>query len=127
MESHRPVDYSKATTTFGDIPNVHIVADDLIIAGRDKREHNEALAQVMKRAKASKSSSTRDKLHATHNQRRRTTTRPGKGTSDIQHAETDRPEILRIIHEGDQGEERCKERARRVMYWRICPEALRLR
>ena len=36
--------------TFGDISNVHIVADDLIIAGRDEREHDEALNRVLDRA-----------------------------------------------------------------------------
>ena len=47
-----------------------------------------------------------------------------------------RPEMLRIIHEGHQGEERCKGRARMVMYWpnmtrsidevvRKCPACLR--
>lgn len=36
---------------FGDIPNVHVVADDLIIAGQDETEHDETLHRVLVRAK----------------------------------------------------------------------------
>ena len=36
--------------TFGDIPNVFIVADDIIIAGSDESEHDKALHAVMQRA-----------------------------------------------------------------------------
>jgi hypothetical protein len=37
--------------TFGDIPNVHIIADDIIIAGRDDLKHDMALNNVPKRAR----------------------------------------------------------------------------
>ena len=37
--------------TFGNIPNVYVIADDLIIAGKDEQEHDEALHQVMRRAR----------------------------------------------------------------------------
>ena len=42
--------------TFGGIPNVSIVADDLIIAGKDEHEHDAALIHVMERAKAKNAS-----------------------------------------------------------------------
>ena len=37
--------------TFGDIPNVHVIADDMIIAGVDDKEHDETLQKVMERAR----------------------------------------------------------------------------
>ena len=37
--------------TFGDIPNVHVIADDLIVAGKTEEEHDKALAQVLQRAR----------------------------------------------------------------------------
>ena len=37
--------------TFGDIPDVHVIADDMIIAGIDDKEHDEPLQKVMERAR----------------------------------------------------------------------------
>ena len=37
--------------TFSAIPNVYVIADDLIIAGKDDQEHDEALTGVMQRAR----------------------------------------------------------------------------
>ena len=37
--------------TFGDLPNVHVIADDLIVAGENEKEHDVALAQVLHRAR----------------------------------------------------------------------------
>ena len=37
--------------TFGDIPNVHVIADDMIIAGINEKEHDETLQKVMERAR----------------------------------------------------------------------------
>ena len=48
--------------TFGGIPNVSIVADDLIIAGKDEHEHDAALIHVMARAKAKNVRFSPDKL-----------------------------------------------------------------
>ena len=36
--------------TFGDIPDVHIIADDKIIAGKDE-EHDATFRKVMKQAR----------------------------------------------------------------------------
>ena len=36
---------------FGDIPNVHIIADDMIIATDTEREHDETLNKIMQRAR----------------------------------------------------------------------------
>ena len=38
--------------TFGDIDIVRVIADDLIIAGKDEQEHDTALLAVMERARA---------------------------------------------------------------------------
>jgi hypothetical protein len=43
---------------FGDIPNVHIVFDDVIIAASDDVEHDTALREVLDRARRFKSAST---------------------------------------------------------------------
>ena len=40
-----------AYKTFGDIPNVHIVADDMLIAARDEIEHDHTLRKVLDRAR----------------------------------------------------------------------------
>ena len=37
--------------TFGDIPNVYMIADDLIVTGNTEEEHDKALAQVLQRAR----------------------------------------------------------------------------
>ena len=37
--------------TFGDIPNVHIVADDMLIAAKTEAEHDSTLRKVMERAR----------------------------------------------------------------------------
>ena len=36
--------------TFGDIPNVHIVADDMIITTKTEAKHDSTLRKVMERA-----------------------------------------------------------------------------
>lgn len=36
---------------FGDIPDVHIIADDLIVASLDEKQHDKSLHEVMQRAK----------------------------------------------------------------------------
>ena len=36
---------------FGDIPDVHVIADDMIIAGKDEEEHDATFRKVMKRAR----------------------------------------------------------------------------
>ena len=38
--------------TFGDIPGVHVIADDIIVAGRDGQEHDHTLTQVLERARS---------------------------------------------------------------------------
>ena len=48
--------------TFGDIDNVHVIANDLIIAGKDEQEHDTALLAVMERARAKNVKFSRDKL-----------------------------------------------------------------
>ena len=48
--------------TFGDIDNVHVIADDLIIAGKDEQEHDTALLAVMERARVKNVKFSRDKL-----------------------------------------------------------------
>ena len=47
---------------FGDIDNVHIIADDLISAGKDEQEHDTALLAVMERARAKDVKFSLDKL-----------------------------------------------------------------
>ena len=37
--------------TFGDIPNVHIVADDMLITAKTEAEHDSTLRKVMERAR----------------------------------------------------------------------------
>ena len=36
--------------TFGDLQNVQVIADDLMVAGENEKEHDIALAQVLQRA-----------------------------------------------------------------------------
>ena len=36
---------------FGDVPGVHIVADDMIVAAETEDQHDEILRKVMERAK----------------------------------------------------------------------------
>ena len=48
--------------TFGDIPNVHVVADDLIIAGKVETEQNETFYRVLERAKEKNIKFSPDKL-----------------------------------------------------------------
>ena len=48
--------------TFGDIVNVHVIADDLVIAGKNEQEHDTALLAVMERARAKNVKFSRDKL-----------------------------------------------------------------
>ena len=44
----------KNIQTFGDIQRVHMIHDDMIIAGADEKEHDEILSKVMKRAQEKK-------------------------------------------------------------------------
>lgn len=37
--------------TFGDIPGVYVIIDDMIIGGEDDDDHDEILTKVMERAK----------------------------------------------------------------------------
>ena len=37
--------------TFGDLQNIHVIADDLIVAGENEKKHDIALAQVSQRAR----------------------------------------------------------------------------
>ena len=48
--------------TFSHIPNVHVIADDIIITGKDKAEHDQALHQVMKQARQANAKFSIDKL-----------------------------------------------------------------
>ena len=48
--------------TFGDIDNVHIIADNLIIARKDEQEHDTTLLAVIERARAKNVTFSRDKL-----------------------------------------------------------------
>ena len=52
----------KNMQTFGDIPGVHMIADDMIIAGKDEMEHDETLKKVMKRAKDKNIKFNKDKI-----------------------------------------------------------------
>ena len=48
--------------TFSDIPGVHVIADDLIIAATSDEQHNEILHKVMRRARSKNIRFNRDKL-----------------------------------------------------------------
>lgn len=48
--------------TFGDIPGVHIIADDMIIAAASEHEHDEILHKVMERAKEANVKFNKDKI-----------------------------------------------------------------
>ena len=48
--------------TFGDIPGVHIIADDIIIAGSDVKEHDQTLLRVIERAKQKNVKFSQDKI-----------------------------------------------------------------
>ena len=37
--------------TFGDLQDVHVIADDMIIIGKDDEEHDQRLREVMARAR----------------------------------------------------------------------------
>ena len=47
---------------FGDIPNVHVFYDDLIVAGKDEEEHNAALQKLLNRAEEENVKFNIDKL-----------------------------------------------------------------
>lgn len=48
---------------FGDIPDVHIVFDDLIIAASDDAEHDATLRRVLQRSRELNVLFSRDKIH----------------------------------------------------------------
>ena len=50
------------TELFGDIPGVHVVFDDIIVAGKDKREHDERLCTVFERVRKHHVRFNKDKL-----------------------------------------------------------------
>ena len=50
------------TELFGDIPGVHVVFDDIIVAGKDEREHDERLCTVFERARKHHVRFNKDKL-----------------------------------------------------------------
>ena len=47
--------------TFGDIPGVHIIADDIIIAESDVTEHDQTLLKVIERARQKNVKFSQDK------------------------------------------------------------------
>jgi hypothetical protein len=47
---------------FGDIPGVHVVFDDIIVAGKDDREHDERLRTVLERARRHNVRFNKDKI-----------------------------------------------------------------
>ena len=50
ISSASEIQQKKTFQTFGDIPGVHIVADDMLIAAKDDDEHDEILHKVLSRA-----------------------------------------------------------------------------
>ena len=52
----------KNIQTFGDIQGVHMIHDDMIIAGADEKEHDEILSKVMKRAQEKNIKFNKDKI-----------------------------------------------------------------
>lgn len=52
----------KNCETFGDIPGVHIIADDMIITASSEWEHDKILQKVMERAKTAKVKFNSDKM-----------------------------------------------------------------
>lgn len=51
LKSSSQVFQQKNSEGFGDINGVHVIADDMIIAAADEKEHTEILHKVMDRAK----------------------------------------------------------------------------
>lgn len=52
----------KNCETFGDIPGVYVIADDMIIAASSEQEHDEILHKVMERAKTENVKFNKDKI-----------------------------------------------------------------
>uniref|UniRef100_A0A8C7ZN50 Gypsy retrotransposon integrase-like protein 1 n=1 Tax=Oryzias sinensis TaxID=183150 RepID=A0A8C7ZN50_9TELE len=62
IKSASEVFQQKNCETFGDIPGVFIIADDMIIAATSEREHDEILQKVMERAKTANVKFNKDKI-----------------------------------------------------------------
>lgn len=62
IKSASEVFQQKNCETFGDIPGVHIVADDMIIAAASEHEHDKILHEVMERAMAANVKFNKDKI-----------------------------------------------------------------
>lgn len=62
ISSASEVFQKKNIQTFGDIQGVHMITDDMIIAGADEAEHDEILQKVMNRAKEKNIKFNRDKI-----------------------------------------------------------------
>lgn len=62
IKSASEVFQQKNSETFGDIPGVHIIADDMIIAAASEHEHDEILHKVMEKAKAVNVTFNKDKI-----------------------------------------------------------------
>ena len=50
ISSASEVMQKKCFQMFGDIPGVHIIADDMLIAGDTEEKHNTAITKVLERA-----------------------------------------------------------------------------
>lgn len=61
IKSASEVFQQKNCETFGDIPGVYIIADDMIIAASSEQEHDEILQKVMERAKTANVKFNKDK------------------------------------------------------------------
>uniref|UniRef100_A0A3B3DIW6 ribonuclease H n=1 Tax=Oryzias melastigma TaxID=30732 RepID=A0A3B3DIW6_ORYME len=62
IKSASEVFQPKNCETFGNIPGVFIIADDMIIAATSEREHDEILQKVMERAKTANVKFNKDKI-----------------------------------------------------------------
>lgn len=62
IKSASEVFQQKNCETFGDIPGVYIIADDMIIAASSEQEHDAILQKVMERAKAANVKFNKDKI-----------------------------------------------------------------
>lgn len=62
IKSTSEVFQQKNCETFGDIPGVHIVADDMIIAAASEHEHDKILHAVMERTKAANVKFNKNKI-----------------------------------------------------------------
>ncbi|KAL7876961.1 hypothetical protein SRHO_G00036040 [Serrasalmus rhombeus] len=62
IKSSSEVFQQKNCETFGDIPGVHVIADDMIIAASSEQEHDVILHKVMERAKIANVKFNKDKI-----------------------------------------------------------------